>query len=184
MKTHRFGHYLFAAVAAVCSVGCEISDVPSGSDTSTTVSANSADGAIDQAEGIGRTDSSQIARGRIAFVNGFQSGLKLARDQHKPMLVFFTAEWCHYCHQLANEAFVQDTVVETSRKFVCVLVDADAEPDVCREFQVRGYPTIQFLSPRGVPLNRVTGKQPGYALVQQMQAALEVVARQGKTVTR
>lgn len=184
MKTHRFGQYLFAAVAAVCSVGCEISDVPSGPKTSTTVSVNTADGAMNEAEGIGPTDSARLARGRIAFVNGYQPGLELARDQHKPMLVFFTAEWCHYCHQLANEAFVQDAVVEMSRQFVCVLVDADAQPEVCREFRVRGYPTIQFLSPHGVPLNRVTGKQPGHALVQQMQAALQVVARQGTSVTR
>lgn len=183
MKTHRFERYLFAAIAAVCCVGCEISDVPSGPAASTAPSANPADGTVAGAEAVG-TATSRIARGRIAFVNGFGPGLELAREQHKPLLVFFTAEWCHYCHQLANEAFVQDAVVEMSRQFVCVLVDADAEPDVCREFHVRGYPTIQFLSPRGVPLNRVTGKQPGYALVQQMQAALQVVARQGKTVTR
>lgn len=183
MKTHRFGRYWFAAVAAVCCLGCEISDVPSGPQAST-APANAAAGTAGEEQAIGPAGASRVARGRIAFVNGFRPGLELARDQRKPMLVFFTAEWCHYCHQLANEAFVQDAVVEMSRQFVCVLVDADAEPDVCREFHVRGYPTIQFLSPRGLPLNRVTGKQPGYALVQQMQAALQVVARQANTVTR
>lgn len=183
MKTHRFGRFVFAAIAAVCCLGCEISDVPSGPQAST-APASAAAGTAGDEKAVGPVGASRLARGHIAFVNGFQPGLKLARDQHKPMLLFFTAEWCHYCHQLANEAFVQDAVVEMSRQFVCVLVDADTEPDVCREFHVRGYPTIQFLSPRGVPLNRVTGKQPGYALVQQMQAALQVVARQANTVTR
>ncbi|HJT32312.1 MAG TPA: thioredoxin domain-containing protein [Pirellulales bacterium] len=183
MKTHRFGRFVFAAVAAMCCVGCEISDVPSGPQAST-APASGTTGTGGAGEAIGPAGASRVARGRIAFVNGFGPGLELARDQQKPMLLFFTAEWCHYCHQLANEAFVQDGVVEMSRQFVCVLVDADAEPEVCREFHVRGYPTIQFLSPGGLPLNRVTGKQPGYALVQQMQAALQVVARQAKTVTR
>ena len=64
-----------------------------------------------------------------------------------------------------------------SEQFVCVLVDADAEPEVCRQFRVKGYPTIQFLSPRGTPLNRVTGKQPTVQLVMEMQAALQAVAR-------
>ena len=60
---------------------------------------------------------------------------------------------------------------------MCILVDADAEPDVCRQFQVTGYPTIQFLSPRGVPLERIVGKKPGHQLMMAMQAALQNVAR-------
>ncbi len=93
------------------------------------------------------------------------------------MLLFFTAEWCHYCHQMANEAFTHPQVVGLSVNFVCVLIDADAEPDVCRQFQITGYPTIQFLSPRGVPLERVVGKQAGHQLMMAMQAALQNVAR-------
>lgn len=118
-----------------------------------------------------------VARGRIQFTEGFRRGVDTARQQGKPMLVFFTATWCDYCHAMANEAFCQDAVVNLSERFTCILVDADRESDVCREFRVRGYPTIQFLSPRGLPLNRVTGKQPGHQLVMEMQAALQAVAR-------
>lgn len=174
---------IVAATLAIC-MGCEIHDVPSAPEDSGNASAESADGAEGGGEAANAGKVARVARGRITFINGFQPGLRLARQRQKPLLVFFTAEWCHYCHQLAGEAFVQDAVVEMSRQFVCVLVDADAEPEVCREFRVRGYPTIQFLSPRGVPLNRVTGKQPGHALVHEMQAALQVVARQDKTLTR
>jgi thioredoxin-like negative regulator of GroEL len=78
---------------------------------------------------------------------------------------------------MANEAFVQEQVVGLSERFTCVLVDADREPEICRQFQVRGYPTIQFLSPVGVPLNRVVGKKPGHQLVIEMHAALQAVAR-------
>ncbi len=184
MKTVCFGRCSIAAAALALCIGCEVRDAPGGPETSATASLDSADGAVGQIEPVGPTGAARVARGRIAFIDGFQPGLNLARERQKPMLVFFTADWCHYCHQLAGEAFLQDAVVDMSRQFVCVLVDADAEPEVCREFHVRGYPTIQFLSPRGVPLNRVTGKQPGHALVQQMQAALQVVARQGKTITR
>jgi uncharacterized protein YyaL (SSP411 family) len=93
------------------------------------------------------------------------------------MLLFFTASWCEYCHQMAEEAFTHPQVVGLSGQFVCVLIDADAEPNVCRQFEVTGYPTIQFLSPRGVPLNRVVGKQPGHQVMMAMQAALQHVAR-------
>lgn len=118
-----------------------------------------------------------VMRGGIKFVSGYHRGYELAKRQQKPMLVFFTAQWCTYCHQMEADAFVQEAVVNLSHQFVCVLVDADAEPDICRDFRIKGYPTVQFLSAHGVPLNRVTGKQPGQQLVMQMQAALQAVAR-------
>lgn len=184
MKTACFGRCAIVAALVALGIGCEIHDAPGGPETSANASAEPASGAAGESETADPSGVARVARGRITFILGFQPGLKLARQRQKPLLVFFTAEWCHYCHQLAGEAFVQDAVVEMSRQFVCVLVDADADPEVCREFRVRGYPTIQFLSPRGVPLNRVTGKQPGHALVHEMQAALQVVARQDKTLTR
>jgi thioredoxin-like negative regulator of GroEL len=93
------------------------------------------------------------------------------------MLVFFTAEWCRYCHQMANEAFGQPPVVALSQHFVCVQIDADAERDVCQQFRVQAFPTVQFVSVRGVPLNRIVGKKPSRDLVLAMQAALQSVAR-------
>lgn len=126
----------------------------------------------------------QIERGRLKFVSGFEQGLAQAQREGKPVLLFFTAPWCGFCHQMAHEAFTHDQVVTLSDRFVCVLVDADEQPEICREFRVRGYPTIQFLSPRGVPLNRVTGKKPGHQLVMEMQAALQAVARRTEWTDR
>jgi thioredoxin-like negative regulator of GroEL len=114
-------------------------------------------------------------------VERFSQGQAEAVRQSKPMLLFFTADWCAYCRQMAAEAFTHPQVVSLSGQFVCVRVDADAEPQVCRQFEVTGYPTIQFLSPRGVPLNRMVGKQPGRQVMMAMQAALQHVARRSES---
>ena len=124
----------------------------------------------------GPSDPASVVRGDVPFVQGYGQGYDRARQDGKPMMLFFTAQWCDYCHQMAGEAFVDSQVVSLCGQFVCVLVDADAEPDVCRQFGVRGYPTIQFMSPRGVPLNRLVGKQPAEQLALEMQAALRAVA--------
>lgn len=158
------------AALVIPLAGCEIHDQPAESS--------------DQgpAASIGQAANSQDAgsAGQIAFVEGFERGLQVARNEQKPLLLFFTAEWCKYCHQMQREAFLEQAVVELSREFVCVLVDADAEPDICRQFEVRGFPTVQFVSSRGLRLNRLTGKQPGSQLVMQMKAALQAVARRDK----
>jgi thiol:disulfide interchange protein len=114
--------------------------------------------------------------GGIAFVEGYTQGYQHAQSVGKPMLVFFTASWCDYCHQMLREAFADQRVIGLSQRFVCILVDSDAEPEVCREFQIRGFPTVQFLTPRGIPLNRLTGMTAAEPLALQMQAALQAVA--------
>jgi thioredoxin-like negative regulator of GroEL len=128
-------------------------------------------------EGTVRSAVSQVARGNLQFIDGYAQGLQQAQADHKPMLVFFTAEWCHFCHQMADEAFTSPQVVTLAQQFVCVLVDADRESEVCRQFRVQAFPTVQFVSARGVPLNRVVGKKPGHQLMMAMQAALQSVAR-------
>lgn len=118
-----------------------------------------------------------VARGHLPFVQGYAEGVAQASAQSKPMLVFFTAEWCQFCHQMADEAFTDPQVVRLAEQFVCILVDADREPGICQQYDVNGYPTIQFLSPRCVPLERIVGKKPGHQVLIAMQSALQNVAR-------
>ncbi len=151
----------FAAVGSLALVvGC------SGESASTTAAQGSRSGHAEAPAG----------GPAVQFVEGYSQGYRKAQAAGKPMLVLFTARWCNYCHQMLVEAFTERQVVHLSERFVCILVDADREPEVCREFDIRGFPTIQFLSPRGVPLNRLTGKSPGDDVLLQMQAALQATA--------
>jgi thiol:disulfide interchange protein len=150
---------------ALCA-GCEIRDVsPAGQ------------AEVREAERQGGSLRDGATLHQIAFVDGFEQGSQLARSEQKPMLLFFTATWCKYCQQMAKETLVHGGVVQLSKNFVCVRIDADAEPEVCREFDVRSFPTVQFVSARGVRINRVTGKQPAQQFVSQMQAALQAISR-------
>ena len=160
----------FAAVLSAVVAGCEV-----GTEGPSQPAAPTAK--VEIPTSATSSNAPRVARGYLKFVEGYQTGYEKALREGKPMLVFFTAEWCHFCHQMANEAFTHDQVVSLSERFVCILVDADSEPEVCKQFRVQGFPTIQFLSPRGVPLNRIVGKKPGHQLMMAMQAALQTVAR-------
>jgi thiol:disulfide interchange protein len=155
--------------------GCEVRTEPAG-DTSSASSTDSADTYAQSGNG-------PIAKGQLNFVRGYQTGYEQAMRVGKPMLIFFTAEWCHYCHQMADEAFTDQQVVNLSQNFVCVLVDQETEPEVGRQFRVAGWPTVLFLSPRGVALNRIVGKKPGHQVVMAMQAALQNIARRSDNGT-
>ena len=112
-------------------------------------------------------------RGRIRFIADTKTGRQLARQQGLPCLLFFTAEWCTFCHQMEASAFAAAEIEALAENFVCVLVDADREADVCRQFDIRGYPTVQFLAADGRRLHRLVGRQPTSKLVAGMQAAIQ-----------
>lgn len=127
--------------------------------------------------GDGGESGHQLARGNLRFVEGYQKGYEKAMREGKPMLLFFTADWCQNCHQMADEVFTRPQIVSLSERFVCILIDADAEPEVCEQFQIKGCPTIQFASPRGALMERILGKKPAGQILKSMQAALKNAGR-------
>ena len=68
------------------------------------------------------------------------------------------------------------SIGKLAEQFVCVLVDADREPVFCRQYSIRGYPTVQFLAADGRRLHRLVGRQSSSKLAAGMQAALQRLA--------
>lgn len=113
----------------------------------------------------------------VRFMDDYSEALAVARRQGRPLLVFFEAEWCDHCRATRASVLSQSDVAGLSDRFVCVSINADRETAVCAEHRVAAYPTIEFLSPGGVPLNRVVGQPAAERLVSEMRAALSAVAR-------
>lgn len=160
-RSRRWRWLLPALLAAGMLAGCERANSPSGAGRTT------------PARGARTAKAFQPS---IRFVKQYESAASSAREQGKPLLVFFTADWCRFCHQMAQDAFVQSSVVALSERFVCVTVDADRERELCQELEVSSFPTVLFVSGDGATLARLTGKQPTHRLVMEMQAALQTTA--------
>lgn len=169
MCTRTAGAWARCIAALVLFAGCNgdsgwiESDAPRGAVVATASSTSS--------------DNDEIVRGELDFVADYDTGLRIAAERGQPLLLFFTAPWCRYCDELAEESFTESQVVSISERFVCVLVDADRQPEVCKLYGVTKFPTVQFLSPQGVPLNRVVGKKHPHQLATEMQSALQAIAR-------
>jgi len=90
--------------------------------------------------------------------------LAQAVQQNKPVMIDFYADWCIPCKELDKFTFSQPEVVELSRNFYMLKVDlTKANDPLSREltdrFQIKGVPTLVFLSNQGIELNdlRVVG---------------------------
>ncbi|MDH5539099.1 MAG: thioredoxin fold domain-containing protein [Rhizobacter sp.] len=87
----------------------------------------------------------------------------LARQEVKPVFVYWGASWCPPCNQVKSTIFNRLDFIERSRAFVPVYVDGDS-PGAQRlgnRFNVRGYPTMVLFSPQGAELTRLPGEVDG-----------------------
>jgi protein disulfide-isomerase len=110
---------------------------------------------------------------QVEFVGTFPEALAEARQAEKPLLVFFSTPECIYCRQMLERTFRDHQIVRLAEKFVCVRIEAAEDPQTCEDFHVEAYPTVQFITSDGAPLNRVLGKKEPETFAAQMQAALQ-----------
>lgn len=87
-----------------------------------------------------------------------------ARQQHRVIAVFFTAEWCGWCKRMAAESFTDPRVLAEASEFVWVKVDIDQQPDFAAQFGVRGVPAVVWFNASGEFLDRVSGYMPSETL--------------------
>lgn len=111
--------------------------------------------------------------GKIEWVSSHAEGLRLARDSGKPVMIFFTADWCAPCVDLKRYVFSDGRVVTASRRLINVYIDADKDYDTLATYKVRGIPAVFFLDPKGEIITRFTGDRSVAGFVKQMTAVAD-----------
>lgn len=126
----------------------------------------------------------EAAKPSVLFLSDFQEAVQTADREFKPLFVFFSLPNCVNSQKMAETTFRNDEVQRLAQRFVCVRVDASAESGLCERLKVDGFPTILFLSPQGVELQRLAGKQTPDQLAVQMHVAIQSTAAKLGNVTR
>jgi thioredoxin:protein disulfide reductase len=85
-----------------------------------------------------------------------------AAHDGKPVFIDFYADWCIPCKELDKSTFVDPEVVAASRSFVMLKGNLTSTNDpkvkaVTEKFQVRGVPTLVFLSADGKEMTDLRG---------------------------
>lgn len=114
----------------------------------------------------------------VVFEVNYQNALKIAFEESKPLLVFFTEKTCVFSQKMKKEVFTDPEIVRLSRNFVCVEIDINSSEnqDLCAELNIPGSPTVQFMSSSGRPYQCMAQFQPKEELVRQMEVVLYSVA--------
>ena len=113
----------------------------------------------------------------VAWTSGWKAAERRAQSERKPLLVDFWAEWCEWCHELDRTTYRDARVVELSRRFVPVKVNAEGslgEAELAARYEVSALPTMAFLSPDGRVLVRRTAFEGPEAFAATMEVAQRI----------
>lgn len=83
-------------------------------------------------------DAAQTAQGPLLqFLDSEEQATALAREQKRPLLIDFTADWCKACKRLSNETFADARVRSKAGHFVALKIDVSVREDLADEEQER-----------------------------------------------
>lgn len=98
--------------------------------------------------------------GSTAEYGSYADALARAAESRRPLLVEYSADWCHFCTQMEKETLSQAEVRDAMTPFEFVTVDFDREPDLARRHGVSGIPAFVILSDEGDLIDSTAGFQP------------------------
>ncbi len=97
-----------------------------------------------------------------------------ARATSKPILVFVTTDWCHYCKKMKRDTWADPTVSHTvSDKFETLVLDGDRDKQMVERLSLKGYPATLVFTSDG----HYIAKQDGYMSPSQTLRWLGTVVR-------
>lgn len=98
--------------------------------------------------------------GELTWVGSYAEGVRLAQKTHRPLLLCFHAPGCGWCEKLDAETFTDPRVVERAKRFICVRVESDLDPEVVRNYGITEFPTVLLTDSNGTTRNAITGYVP------------------------
>jgi thiol-disulfide isomerase/thioredoxin len=101
----------------------------------------------------------------IQWVRSYREGMKLAKEDNRPVLIDFWSEWCLPCKQMDSELYTDLKVIEASRRFIFIRVDVDSDHDTPSRLGIKALPMKLFMDPWETVLLSVKGNtKPGELL--------------------
>lgn len=92
------------------------------------------------------------------WYKSLDEGMSIAKQENKPVLVYFWAVWCQYCEKFETQTLTDPGVRQMlENEFVMVAVDLDEDRDTARMYGVSYPPHELFVDENGQVINRIGG---------------------------
>ncbi len=107
-----------------------------------------------------------------AFSQDYNSALKTAQKENKPLVLYFFSKSCYYCTLMDSKTLADKEIAAILKKdFVFLRVDVDKSEDLGRLYRISGTPSSWFLDSSG----KRVGGIPGYVEARDYKHILDYV---------
>ncbi len=107
------------------------------------------------------SDKNNSYLGGIKFLrsaSGLEEGFQIAKQEQKPIMMYFWAIWCQYCAKFQTDTLGNPQVKKILEgDYVLVAMDLDVDRDVASQYGVSYPPYLVFMDTNGTVLQRVPG---------------------------
>lgn len=111
------------------------------------------------------------------WFESFAAAEREAREQGKPLLIDFGADWCPACRRMTAEVLSSPRLTGALADFVLVRVDVDENPDLASRYGVTALPTFVATDAGGRELHRFEGYRGVDEFLAEVQAARQRLTR-------
>ena len=109
----------------------------------------------------------------------YDTGIKLAKENDKPILISFYKESARMCREMWKTTFANKNMINfIENNFVPIMVDVDQQPELAKEYEVSYYPTHFIKTPDNSKILKT--RRAGVNFMPFMLEALENMDRKPK----
>ena len=108
----------------------------------------------------------------FGWLTDCDKALAFAKQQRKPVLIDFYADWCHWCKVLDKDVFPTAEFNEQAKNFILLKVNGEIQASLAERFGISGYPTAIFVDYNGNVIHEIVGYLPLAGYIEEMKTAL------------
>jgi thiol-disulfide isomerase/thioredoxin len=111
----------------------------------------------------------------LFILNNPSLALQKAKVENKPILIDFFGTWCPPCNVLDETVFNHPKFASYKDKMIFLKLDADLPIswELKAKYQIRGYPTIVFVTPNNEEIYRIIGSLQPNSFFRKMDFAIK-----------
>jgi thiol:disulfide interchange protein len=74
-------------------------------------------------------------------INSYEDAINESERTKKPVLLFFTADWCGYCQKMKNNTMKDEKVKDILKNYIVFYIDVDKNIDLSKKYYIKSLPT-------------------------------------------
>lgn len=96
------------------------------------------------------------------------AALAQAKQERKPIVLDFSAQWCAPCQRMERTNFADPRVKQLLERCILVKIDTDREEALARQLGVVGLPDLRFVTPDGKVVKQLRGFQAAEPFIDEL----------------